>query len=89
MFIIFLNLVASIIRLFEFLLFARAIFSWFPQAQGSKIAEFLYFATEPLIMPFRGLLQRVQGLRGFPLDLSFLLTFVTLEIILSWITSTL
>ncbi len=78
-----LNLVVSVIRLFEFLLFARAIFSWFPQAQGSRVAEFLYFATEPLITPFRKLFANMQALSGFPLDLSFLAAYITLEIVLT------
>lgn len=77
------SLVISIVRLLEFLLFARAIMSWFPQTHGSTISEFLYNVTEPLILPFRNLLGRIEALRMFPLDLSFLCTFLVLEIILT------
>ena len=59
MFNYFVILVIQLIRIFEFLMFARAIFSWFPQARGSKIGELLYLATEPIIMPFRSLLDRI------------------------------
>ncbi len=76
-------LAVSLVRLFEFLLFARAIMSWFPNTRGSKISEFLYIATEPLILPFRHLLDRVEVLRMFPIDLSFLCTFVVLEFVLN------
>lgn len=76
------SIATSVIRLLEFLLFARAIMSWFPQVQGSKIAEFLYVVTEPMIMPFRNLLSRIEALRMFPLDISFLCTFFTLELVL-------
>ena len=72
-------LVSSIIRCLEFLFFARAIMSWF--SQGSKIQEFLYLITEPVIMPFRALFNRLQILRGFPLDIPFFAAFLMLEVI--------
>lgn len=74
-------LAASIIRLLEFLLVARAILSWFPQTQGSKLYELLYDLTEPLIMPFRALLSRFAFMRTMPLDISFLCAFLVLEMI--------
>lgn len=76
-------LVTSLIRCMEFLLVARAIMSWFSQAGGSKIYEFLYLVTEPIILPFRRLTDRIPALRGFPLDIAFLLAFITLEIVLT------
>lgn len=60
-------------------MFARAIFSWFPQMRESKVAEFLYLATEPIIMPFRSLLNRFQGARMVPIDIAFLCAFLALE----------
>lgn len=75
------RLVSSLLRLFEFFMFARAIFSWFPQARDSKVYEFLYYVTEPIIMPFRSLLNRFDAIRTIPLDISFLCAFLTLEIL--------
>ena len=75
------SIVMSVIRLLEFLLFARAILSWFPQSHGSKLSEFLYTVTEPLIMPFRSLLSRFDAIRMMPIDISFLCAFFALEII--------
>ncbi len=60
-------------------MFARAIFSWFPQMQGSKISEFLYMVTEPIILPFRSLLERFQRRSSMPIDFSFLCAFLALE----------
>lgn len=74
-------LATSIIRLLQFLLVARAILSWIPQAQGSKLAEILYDLTEPMIIPFRSLLNRFDIIRMFPLDISFLCVFIVLEFI--------
>lgn len=73
------NLVSSIIRMLEFAMFARAIMSWFPQTQGTKISEFLFMITEPMIVPFRNLLSRFQIMRSMPIDISFLCTFIALE----------
>lgn len=75
------RLVSSLIRLFEFLMFARAIFSWFPQARDSKISQYLYFLTEPIIMPFRSLLSRFDSLRMMPIDIAFFCAFLALEVI--------
>lgn len=80
MFNYFVILVAQIIRIFEFLMFARAIFSWFPQVRGSKISELLYLATEPIVMPFRSLLDRVDAFRGMMFDIPFLCGFMSLII---------
>lgn len=80
-----LNTAVSMLAVFEYLMMFRAIMSWFPQIQGSKIYEFIYGITEPLIIPFRKLLQNVEALRGFPIDISFMLAFMAiifLEILL-------
>jgi len=74
---------SSIIRCLEFLFFARAIMSWFPQGRESKIAEFFYLVTEPLIHPFRKLTEQFDALRSFPIDIAFLLAFLSLELILT------
>lgn len=77
----FIYLVTRIIRLFQFLMLARAIFSWFPQAQGSKIGQLLHLATEPIILPFRALLDRFQAFRGFMLDIPFMCAFFALIVV--------
>ena len=45
--------VGSLLRILQFMFFARAIMSWFVQGSDSKIYEFLCLVTEPLIQPFR------------------------------------
>ena len=80
-----LNTAVSMLSIFEYLLMFRAIMSWFPQIQGGRLFEFIYGITEPLLMPFRKLLQNVDSLKGFPIDISFMLAFMTiifLEILL-------
>ncbi|MCD8355924.1 MAG: YggT family protein [Clostridia bacterium] len=70
-----------LLDLLQWLLVFRAIISWFPQVQQSFIGELLYTATEPMIAPFRGLLERFQSLRTMPLDFSPLVAFFVLELI--------
>ena len=79
------NTVCIILSALQLAMFIRAIMSWFPQMQGSRIYEFIYGITEPVVMPFRKLIQNVDALRGFPIDISFMLAFMTiifLEILL-------
>lgn len=79
------NTASLIIVLLEYLLLFRAIMSWFPQMQGGKLFLAVYNMTEPIILPFRRLLQSIPALARFPLDLSFILAYtvlIFLEIIL-------
>lgn len=71
-------IVLKLLRILEFLFFARAVMSWFVQGSESKVYEFLCLVTEPLIQPFRALLSRIDALRSSPFDLSFMLAFFVL-----------
>lgn len=80
-----LQFVTALIRGLEFLFFARAIMSWFVQGSDSGISgiyEFLYMVTEPIVQPFRKLTERIDALRGVPVDIAFFLAFLSLEFIL-------
>lgn len=68
----------SLISVLELMMLVRAVMSWFPQTQGGRLHQALVFFTEPIIMPFRALLSRIPALRGFPLDISFLLAYMVL-----------
>lgn len=71
-------IVASLLRILQFLFFARAIMSWFAQGSKSQIYELLCLVTEPLIQPFRSLLSRIEALRSSPFDLAFIVAFFVL-----------
>lgn len=73
--------VGSLLRILQFMFFARAIMSWFVQDSDSKIYEFLCLVTEPLIQPFRSLLSRVSALRNCPFDFAFMLAFFVLIVL--------
>ncbi|MDO4174479.1 MAG: YggT family protein [Eubacteriales bacterium] len=70
-----------LLNLLQWLLVFRALASWFPQVQQSRIGELLYTITEPMIAPFRSILDRFQSSRTMMLDFSPLLAFLVLLIL--------
>ena len=81
----FVYVVQSIILLFIEVLsgamLVRAILSWFPLDEGSKLVAFFYYITEPIIMPMRMLFERFGWGRTSPIDLPFLITVVELSLL--------
>ena len=76
-------LVYFVIVFIDIILFAmmvRAILSWFVSSDG-PFSRFLFFITEPAIIPIRKLLVKMNWLQGSPIDFSFLLTYVALGFI--------
>lgn len=69
-----------LLSLLQWLLVFRALASWFPQIQSSRIGELLYTITEPMVAPCRTLLSRIRSLSTMPIDFSTLLAFVLLGI---------
>jgi YggT family protein len=64
-------------------LFPRALLSWFPASPGSVLASVntvLYRLSEPLLGPVRRLLPPVRA-GGFGIDLSFIIVFFGIQLI--------
>lgn len=80
---LFRNTAMLLLTVLEILLLVRALISWFPQIQGSKLHQIVHMVTEPILLPFRNLLRRIPGIQGFPLDLSFLLAYMVLIMVQS------
>jgi len=66
-----------------FMILARVVFSWFPNARRGFLVEALYIITEPILAPIRNLLRRFQseGSIFAMMDLSPLVTFILLQIV--------
>ena len=60
----------------QLLMMFRAVLSWLPVDEDSDISNFLFAMTEPVIYPVRMLLDRFEGLDEFPIDLSFIISFM-------------
>ena len=67
----------------DFAMLGRAVLSWIPEGNQTRIGAFLYVITEPFIMPVRGLCNRFGWFRGLPLDMPFLITALLLMLISS------
>ena len=76
------QLAYSLLSLLQLAMLVRALMSWIPSLRGSALDGILYQITEPIIMPFRELLCKIPGMQGFPLDLSFLAAYITLDILM-------
>ena len=71
------SIALSLISVLEILMLARAVMSWFPQVQGNRFHQAVTAFTEP----FRSLVNQIPALRGFPLDISFMLAYLALIVI--------
>ncbi len=60
---------------------ARVILSWFGLGEQSKLGNFLYVVTEPIILPLRALCARFGWFSGIPFDMPFFITMVLLTVI--------
>ena len=65
----------------QLLMLIRAILSWFPVDEESKLLRFVYCATEPIIIPIRGLLNRLDFFANMPIDISFMVAYLLISIV--------
>jgi YggT family protein len=75
------EVICAVLNVYLLVLFARAILSWFPVRPGTGLSSFLHVLmqlTEPVLAPVR----RVIPPAGM-FDLSFIVVFIGLEIIIS------
>lgn len=75
-----------ILYVFDILLLVRAVCSWVPSFRESMVYRFSFTITEPILRPVRDLLYKIEWVRRCPLDLSFLVVIVIVNM-LSGVTS--
>lgn len=63
------------------IMLVRAIFSWFPTENESKLQRIAFFMTEPVIAPVRKFLWRMGWFQGLPIDMSFMVTYLLLTLV--------
>ena len=72
-------------QIYVLILFARAIMSWFPYSHDSPlngVRRVIFALTEPVLAPFRRLIPPVGMI-----DISFLVAFIVVEIIVQEVLS--
>ena len=79
------GLIKSVVLVFltavQFAMLGRAILSWFPM-NSNKLTDFLYSVTEPFIYPVRMLFEKMRWFQGLPIDISFLVSYLLISIVL-------
>ena len=68
----------NFISIYNTVITARILLSWFPQAQGVPLLQPVFAITDPYLNLFRGIIPPIFGL-----DLSPILAFVTLNLLQS------
>lgn len=68
---------ANFLSIYNLLITARILLSWFPQAQGVGALQPLYGITDPFLNLFRGVIPPVFGLDLSPIAAFFLLNLVS------------
>jgi YggT family protein len=68
---------ANFLTVYNYVITARIILSWIPQAQGVGALQPLYSITDPFLNLFRGVIPTLGGLDFSPLLAFFLLNVVT------------
>ncbi|MBQ8392418.1 MAG: YggT family protein [Clostridia bacterium] len=78
--LIFVSVILSLVSVYELILVARAICSWVPYFQESRVYEFAFMLTEPVLRPIRDFLLRFDIFRRCPIDFSMIFLFILMSI---------
>ena len=76
------TVVVSLLSVIQLAMMVRAILSWFPMDEN-RFTNFLYGITEPVIYPVRALFVRMNWFQQSPLDMSFMITFLLLSVLIT------
>ena len=79
----FVSTISLALDILMFLMFLRAVISWFPNLAETSFGNFLYTVTEWVIMPVRGLFEMMGLDRPSVIDVPFFVTFILLSIVSS------
>ena len=80
--IIFVRAFMMLCQLYTSLIIITALLSWLVSPM-SKVMQVLHSMTEPVVAPFRKLTQKLIPATGIPIDLSPLLAYLALQILIS------
>ena len=71
------NVMIKLLQIYNFLILARVLLSWFIQDPSNKIYQFLQSVTEPILGPLRRILPAMGGW-----DLSPIVAYLLINIII-------
>ena len=74
--------VSLALRAIYLAMFVQAILSWFV-SEDNVVMAVLSVITAPIVLPVRALLSRIPALQRIPIDLSFLVAFLLLVLVMN------
>lgn len=72
-----LEFIGFILQIFAYLVIARALSTWFPNARRYTIVQLLYQITDPVMIPLSRLIPRIGMIDLSPTILVFGLLFIS------------
>jgi len=76
--------VGYLLQVMAWLIIARSLMSWFPNARGNRIVELLYQVTDPILVPLQRLIPRIGMI-----DISPIVAVLILIVLERWLTAVL
>lgn len=73
--------VSLFLEVLQFMMLARAVFSWFPNLSDSALGDFLFTVTEWVITPVRMLFDKMGWGMNMIIDIPFFVTFILLSVL--------
>ena len=77
------NIALALLSVLGIAMFARAILSWIDPMGDGPLSSFLYAITEPIILPFRKLFEKMNWFAGSPIDMAFLFAMFAIVLLQS------
>ena len=75
------NITLALLSVLDFAMLGRAILSWIDPMSDGPLASFLYAITEPIILPFRKLFEKMNWFVGVPIDMAFFFAMISIVIL--------
>ena len=75
------NIALALLSVLDFAMLGRAILSWIDPMGEGALASFLCAITEPIILPFRKLFQKLHWFEGSPLDMGFFFAMISIMLL--------
>ena len=76
----FLQFIGWLLRIFGYLIVARALTSWFPDARRHPIVQLLYQITDPVMVPASRLIPRIGMIDISPMIVIILLFAISRQL---------
>ena len=75
------NIALALLSALDLAMLVRAVLSWIDPMADGPLAAFLYTVTEPIILPFRKLFEKLNWFAGSPIDMPFLFAVFTILVL--------